>query len=91
MNEVAKEKRTLVNVNYLLQEKVKMLQELVNASDRLVDKFERTEGGIKEGQMDEKNPAQPDLIGLFEETASDIEKKINRIGRNLDKVLGLID
>ena len=85
-------KRTLLSARMNLQERAKELNDLARMSETLIDKFNRTEGQIKEGKGElMKDPVQPDLIGMFDDTASEMQKYINIIGNNLEKALSLID
>lgn len=87
------EKRTLLSARMTLQERAKQLNDLARMSETLMDKFNRTEGQIKEGkgELMPKDPVQPDLIGMFDDTASEMQKYINIIGNNLERALSLVD
>ena len=88
------EKRTLIGAFERLNSKANRMDELVELSELLVAKFERTADQPKcEEQMKgcEKLARQPDMIDLFNDTASRWERQIEQVGANLDKVVQLID
>lgn len=85
-------KRTLLGARMSLQERAKQLNEIARMSEILIEKFERTEGSIKEGvPIDGEKKKQPDLIGMFEETSEEMYRYINKIGSNLERALNLVD
>lgn len=85
-------KRTLVGARMNLQAKNGELADLARMSETLMEKFERTEGQVKEGLACEaKEKKQPDLIGMFDETADEMQVYINRIGNALERALNLVD
>jgi hypothetical protein len=85
-------KRTLVGARMNLQSKNGTLAGLARMSETLMEKFERTEGQIKKGLVCEtKEKKQPDLIGMFDETADEMQTYINRIGNALERALNFVD
>lgn len=88
------EKKTLYGAFERLNSKANRMEELVELSKLLVAKFERTTDQPRcEEPMKgcEKLARQPDMIDLFNDTASRWERQIEQVGANLDKVVQLID
>ena len=86
-------KRTLIGAELSLKEKAEQLNGLAKLSENLLQKFERTERKSDQSPNPpvEERIEQPDLIGLFEETAGEMQLQIDRIGISLEKTLNLID
>ena len=89
----APEKRSLLGARNHLQSKAKSMAELARMAEILVEKSNRTEGAIKEGKplKGEEVKKQPDLIGMFDETADEMQSYINRIGSSLEMALNYVD
>lgn len=67
-------------------------EELARLSDRLVAKFERTEGNPeKNGEVKGKQDTQPDIIDLFNEMDRRFNIMLGRIGSNVERVVNMID
>jgi len=67
---------------------------LSNLSERLVAKFERTEDmPCKTEIMEDKEckNSQPDIIDLFNGINDRLDNLLNKIGRNVERVVNMID
>jgi len=89
----SKQQLTLMLALENLQEKNRQLKELKQLSIRLNEKFNRTEGMIKDGgtMKEIPNVKNPNLIELFMDLADDMQKSINEIGNNTERVLNMIE
>ena len=87
-------KKTLMNAVERLNATANRFDELSKFSERLVAKFERTEDDPCKNEMmgDEecKNP-QPDIIDLFNGINNRLDNLLNKIGRNVERVVNMID
>lgn len=87
-------KKTLMNAVDRLATTADRFEELARLSEKLVDKFERTEdmpkktGGVVDKEL---KSSQPDIIDLFNGINSRLDILLNRIGSNVEKVVGMID
>ena len=84
---------TLMDAYEQLNDKRQQLRKLSSLSIVLNEKFNRTEGTMKEGIMMEHpcDVNQPNLIELFMNLADDMQRSINEIGDNTQKIINLID
>lgn len=88
------EKKTLYGAFERLNSKANRMDELVELSKLMVAKIERTADQPRcEETMKgcEKLARQPDMIDLFNDTASRWERQIEQVGANIDKVVRMID
>lgn len=90
------EKKTLMNSFDKLESKVQRLHELARHSDRLLDKMKRmddvprNEHLLKEVQQD-PSPIKPDIVDLFNGVSNRLDNLIDRIGKNIEQVMHMID
>tara|TARA_R110002049_G_scaffold231127_2_gene403401 strand:+ start:6346 stop:6660 length:315 start_codon:yes stop_codon:yes gene_type:complete len=89
-----KARQTLLNAYETLQEKANQLKGLQKLSEKLNEKFERTEGmvkGIDDSIKEPNSVKQPNLIELFMDLSYQMQSSINEIGNNTERVLQMID
>lgn len=93
MPQDSKQRLTLITALENLQEKNNQLKDLKRLSIKLNEKFNRTEGMVEDGGMLKEQPdvKRPNLIELFMDLADDMQKSINEIGNNTERVLNMID
>jgi hypothetical protein len=87
-------KKSLMNSYERLKNKALRFEELAVLSDKLVEKFERTENMPKKGSSNEGKTLisnQSDIIDLFNGINDELDILLNRIGSNVDKVINMID
>jgi uncharacterized protein YktB (UPF0637 family) len=84
---------TLIMALENLKEKADRLKDLKRLSIKLKEKFDRTEGMVKNDEMmiDQLGDRVPNLIDLFMNLADDMQASINAIGSNTERVLNMID
>ena len=84
---------TLMDAYERLNDKRQQLSKLSSLSITLNEKFNRTEGCMEDGAMlkEPSNVKQPNLIELFMNLADDMQRSINEIGDNTQKIINLID
>ena len=88
MDEVAK--RSLMDSYYRLNEKLKRLNQLVQVSNILVDKLERT-CLIEEKDPDMQKQPLLDIIGLFNAVDEKMNACMNVIQTNMEKAIDMIE
>ena len=93
MPQDSKQRLTLITALENLQEKNNQLKDLKRLSIKLNEKFNRTEGMVEDGSMLKEQPdvKRPNLIELFMDLADDMQRSINEIGNNTERVLNMID
>ena len=93
MSQDSKQRLTLITALENLQEKNNQLKDLKRLSIKLNEKFNRTEGMVEDGAMLKEQPdvKRPNLIELFMDLADDMQRSINEIGNNTERVLNMID
>jgi len=93
MNEGNTQTRTLMSSLEILNENVRQLEKLLNLSEKLVDKFERTENDLKKGsaEIDSGYEKQQNIVGLFYGANERIVVLMNKIETNVEKVISMID
>jgi hypothetical protein len=93
MPQDSKQRLTLITALENLQEKNNQLKDLKRLSIKLNEKFNRTEGMLEGGEMLKEQPdvKRPNLIELFMDLADDMQRSINEIGNNTERVLNMID
>lgn len=86
-------KKTLMNAVERLNATANRFDELARLSEKLVDKFERTEDMVKKTEVLDKEckSSQPDIIDLFNGINNRLDLLLNRIGSNVEKVVNMID
>ena len=87
-------KKTLMNAVERLNETANRFDELSKLSERLVEKFERTEDDpCKNETMGDKEceNSQPDIIDLFNGINNRLDNLLNKIGNNVERVVNMID
>lgn len=86
-------KKSLMNAVERLNATANRFDELARLSEKLVDKFERTEDMVKKAEVLDKEckSSQPDIIDLFNGINSRLDLLLNRIGSNVEKVVNMID
>jgi hypothetical protein len=87
-------KKTLMNAVERLNATANRFDELSKLSERLVEKFERTEDvPCKNEIMGEKEckNSQPDIIDLFNGINNRLDNLLNKIGNNVERVVNMID
>jgi len=87
-------KKTLMNAVERLNATAIRFDALSNLSERLVAKFERTEDmPCKTEIMEDKEckNSQPDIIDLFNGINDRLDNLLNKIGRNVERVVNMID
>ena len=87
-------KKTLMNAVERLNGTANRFDELSKLSERLVAKFERTEGmPCKTEIMGDKadKSLQPDIIDLFNGINNRLDHLLNQIGSNVERVVDMID
>ena len=84
---------TLIMALENLKEKADRLKDLKRLSIKLKEKFDRTEGMIKDDEIriEPLLDTTPNLIELFMNLADDMQASINAIGNNTERVLNMID
>jgi predicted nuclease with TOPRIM domain len=84
---------TLIMALENLKEKADRLKDLKRLSIKLKEKFDRTEGMVKDDEIriDQLGDRVPNLIDLFMNLAEDMQASINAIGNNTERVLNMID
>jgi hypothetical protein len=84
---------TLIMALDNLKEKSDRLKDLKRLSIKLKEKFDRTEGMIKDDEIriEPLLDTTPNLIELFMNLADDMQASINAIGNNTERVLNMID
>jgi hypothetical protein len=84
---------TLITALENLKVKADQLKDLKRLSIKLKEKFDRTEGMVKNDEMmiDQLGDRVPNLIDLFMNLADDMQASINAIGSNTERVLNMID
>jgi predicted nuclease with TOPRIM domain len=84
---------TLIMALENLKEKADRLKDLKRLSIKLKEKFDRTEGMVKDDEIriDQLGDRVPNLIDLFMNLAEDMQVSINAIGNNTERVLNMID
>ena len=84
---------TLITALENLKVKADQLKDLKRLSIKLKEKFDRTEGMVKNDEMmiDQLGDRVPNLIDLFMNLADDMQASINAIGNNTERVLNMID
>jgi hypothetical protein len=89
----SKQRLTLITALENLQEKNNQLKDLKRLSIKLNEKFNRTEGMVEYSGMLKEQPdvKRPNLIELFMDLADDMQRSINEIGNNTERVLNMID
>lgn len=92
----ASAKKSLMNSLENLNHKASVLEDVSNLSWRLLKKFtnpipEPEHGDKIAGSGCETLSKQPDLIDLFNSTASNIDRSINIIGKNLEQILSMVE
>ena len=91
------EKKTLMKSLENLNSKARAIEELNNLSYHLLNKFtnprqESSESLEKNLPNDEiKKNKNLDLVDLFNETANMMDENINSIGKNLEKILHIVE
>lgn len=86
------ENKTLIGSLEKLDLRAGQIQQLVELSDLLLAKFQRTaDKPIEKKENNMTESSQTDLVGLFDRISVRLEHQINRIGANLENVLGRID
>jgi len=93
MPQDSKQRLTLITALENLQEKNNQLKDLKRLSIKLNEKFNRTEGMVEDGGMlkEQLDVKRPNLIELFMDLADDMQRSINEIGNNTERVLNMID
>lgn len=90
-------KKSLMNSLETLNVRAKTLSDLSDYSNKLVRKFTNPmpepEMGEKQlmGQKGDILDRQPDLIDLFNFTAERMQKEIDNIGSNIDRLMQMVD
>ena len=87
-------KKTLMNAVERLNATANRFDELSKLSERLVEKFERTEDMPCKNEMmgnKECESSQPDIIDLFNDIDDRLNYLLNKIGSNVEKVVNMID
>lgn len=90
---VSTEKNSLMNSLGKLQATVSLCEELEGLSEKLIDKFKRTENDPKPmcDKTLAKQPTSPDIIDLFNITNERMSNILNRVGNNIETIVNLID
>lgn len=88
-NELEVRSKTFIEARTKLKERNRSLSVLADKSEKIVNMFKRQDTEIGD-EICEKMK-ETDLIGLFDETADEMQDNINRIGSSLDYVLSLIE
>lgn len=88
-----KDKRTLMNAYERLNVTVNRFEELSRLSEKLVDKFNRTENVIKEDKSCIKScdSIQFDIVDLFDNINTRLEMLDKKIYADIEKVIDMID
>ena len=87
-------KKTLMNAVERLNATANRFDELSKLSERLVEKFERTEDMPCKNEMmgnKECESSQPDIIDLFNGINNRLDNLLNKIGSNVERVVNMID
>ena len=87
-------KKSLMNAVEKLNSVTGRAGELVRYSEKMVAKFERTEGiekGTSPDGIDAKTPSPQGIIDLLEGICSSLENSIDKIGSNVDRVINMIE
>ena len=94
MNEACKaqERKTLMNAYEHLYARSMQLEEIAALSEKLIDKLNRTDGGIKKEKcLDGKKDQIPDIVDLFDGISYKLDTLITDIGNNLTKAISIIE
>ena len=96
MDNVASTKTTLMNSFESLQNRTNQINDLARLSQRIVDKFNRTDDRPTEEKVvneisEDKSLLQPNIMDLFNRTSDQMEKTIKIIRDNLEDVMSMID
>jgi hypothetical protein len=90
----AEQKPTLMLAYDRLVTKARKLEEVQELSERLNRKFDRTDDrpvALNESLKEPRDVEQPNIIELFDEVAERLEYAINKIGKNTERVIQMIE
>ena len=90
----AEQKPTLMLAYERLVTKARKIEELQELTERLGRKFDRTDDRPIALDDDIKEPSSienPNIIKLFDDLAERLERSINEIGKNTERVMQMID
>ena len=100
MNEIddrpmqAEQKPTLMLAYEGLVTKARKVEELQELTERLGRKFDRTDDrpiALNEALKEPIGVESPNIIKLFNDLAERLERSINKIGKNTERVIQMID
>ena len=90
----AEQKPTLMLAYERLVTKARKVEELQELTERLGRKFDRTDDrpiALNDAIKDLTDVENPNIIKLFDDLAERLERSINEIGKNTDRVMQMID
>jgi hypothetical protein len=90
----AEQKPTLMLAYERLVTKARKVEELQELTERLGRKFDRTDDrpiALNDSIKEPRDVENPNIIKLFDDLAERLERSINEIGKNTERVMQMID